>query len=1531
MANPIIEFSVDPTDGSGSIIIDIDNTDPDFAFNAKNTDGADRVFTIGERTSLYRTGFFSEITGRAAGTFFELHIRASSSSGIFKNTGSNAVIVQEVAAEQISNFSAISASWGALLGWEEGDQVYLELRIPNPALLVILDPDSVSNKDPIELYKIEVAGLAPVERSTLIKEIVDKQVEKIVFVGGVPTKTFETVTETVTYDITDPADYIASYTRIPAGNLDPQFIITASGDRTAVNGPNPNLFTDTINLASSIGRKFPSQSSPFPSGPFKALINNDFGSSSFGEVIASLSSVSSGNLSSVERDIREKFLATAFRQSEYLTQDENLLVSANLSPAVEEPTIPDVVADPDTEDDTTGEVTVPPLPPAIPLSRTVPFEPHPDGLIIGDASIGREERKSHSPCNAILPSVAVRADDTKHIAWQDDRDDNWEIYYKFVPNTSGLTDPDFEGFLAQSSAGEARTSDNPLVGLNAVEFIPSNTGMFVTSSDDMRIALDSDIVKDPDAFFDSEQINVQPGDVLNILAPKRTNDPLVDPFTASKFVIGVLGEYEIAEVLSANSLKLTVPITPDSFSSGLSEITIRTDNGIVPGVQASELDVGRFQYFYAITKKTLDGSKELTDISGLIGGLTGDDGELLDIPTGASELTHGLKDNAVKLTNDSGNSLKPFVICDDFGNTHVFWHDDRTGRFQIFWKVHNGAAWSRDVQLTFSNGIAQNVRAAVDPDGVITIVWEDSRSGTKTGPYNVYTAKLDSDTISAIASGFTDGLFGDKGGSSIYVGKDGMGVDKTTEDIAPLLISSFTESANFTNAKNPDIDIDSDGIAYIVWQQNVGELLNTEIFYASYNVIEDDPEVEILRVTNADGDSFMPRIEVDSKDNAHIVWHDNRTGQSISKNFEIFYAKYTNPKAVTDQTTLDTPPSQTIPSISGLTFSIEPGLNSSGQGGSDTRLTRSAFDSMWADIVIDAMSDIFVFFHSARTEDGTNDIYGIMFDVDTQSWGSSAFGGSDVRMTTRKYDSEHVAAVIDLAGDIGIVWHDNNDSGGQKLENEVYCLSIRRQVQHSIFNCSPLPLMSEIEGFSGDCGPDQNTLIIFKKEDGTLGEGPLNNVFRQKCLIIEIETSNPIAYIKNENDPEWSGPIDMQDNLLANGRVRINHCLSDCNGEKEVIFRFSDGESICEERAFKVFLLAELPIFSVSAFFDEELSIPYPVDDDGVPLIKAGEMHVKVTSSRPLAEPPVMDMFFSGGRTIYNIPTKLAENDSEVAAPDEPQVYVGKINIRKSNGVTSFDGEAFLRVRGKDLSGNIAGSSIAFDNSSTGTQGNNEFSILPILFNVEGESIGNLSNPAFRVLNRKSTNSAIVQQVGESSLELLGEKTIELSILESNTTVGDSITIEYSLAESSPENIGEMEIEFDVVFRDPSAFIDEDASFYFTIESSCGSQAILTEGRSIEFRAVHSIDSRILEANALDLSSGEVINRFKVIANYPSKVIDVYTSNPNEAEDPIRVSTVELDRTCDRAIINNLRWTLFSKSSTAPISVYIDNISMKKL
>jgi hypothetical protein len=28
MANPIVEFSVDPLDGSGSVVIDIDNTDP---------------------------------------------------------------------------------------------------------------------------------------------------------------------------------------------------------------------------------------------------------------------------------------------------------------------------------------------------------------------------------------------------------------------------------------------------------------------------------------------------------------------------------------------------------------------------------------------------------------------------------------------------------------------------------------------------------------------------------------------------------------------------------------------------------------------------------------------------------------------------------------------------------------------------------------------------------------------------------------------------------------------------------------------------------------------------------------------------------------------------------------------------------------------------------------------------------------------------------------------------------------------------------------------------------------------------------------------------------------------------------------------------------------------------------------------------------------------------------------------------------------------------------------------------------------
>lgn len=86
---------------------------------------------------------------------------------------------------------------------------------------------------------------------------------------------------------------------------------------------------------------------------------------------------------------------------------------------------------------------------------------------------------------------------------------------------------------------------------------------------------------------------------------------------------------------------------------------------------------------------------------------------------------------------------RPSICAGSGGILHLTWHDRRFNDVQggrdIFYRRYDGTAWGPEQRLSEAQGYSQNSSVAVAPDGVVHVVWSDSRWGD----YEIYHCYFD--------------------------------------------------------------------------------------------------------------------------------------------------------------------------------------------------------------------------------------------------------------------------------------------------------------------------------------------------------------------------------------------------------------------------------------------------------------------------------------------------------------------------------------------------------------------------------------------------------------------------------------------------------------------------------------------------------------------------------------------------------------------------------------------------------------------
>ncbi len=308
--------------------------------------------------------------------------------------------------------------------------------------------------------------------------------------------------------------------------------------------------------------------------------------------------------------------------------------------------------------------------------------------------------------------------------------------------------------------------------------------------------------------------------------------------------------------------------------------------------------------------------------------------------------------------------------------------------YYLKWNGTTGTILVDEVRITTANGFSARPDIAIDSQDNVHIVWLDRREGGTNA--EIYYEKLDND------------------GNTL--------VDDTR--------LTFAEGSSV----RPSMIIDSQDNILVTWYDdrddpNAGGTIggvssNHEIYYKKLdnngNTILDD-----IRVTDADGLSQRPYLDVDSNDDVHISYMDTRdswVGGMLTgnNNYEMYYTK-----------------------LDGLT-----GIKL----GTDFRLTNNTELSGRNALVVDSSDNVWITFMNGEPTLGNIEIYLVKLDIDgnpLMDYDNDGFPDL-IRLTNEPKESVRPDMAIDLDDNIHISWVDERDGNREiyyeKLDNNANTL-----------------------------------------------------------------------------------------------------------------------------------------------------------------------------------------------------------------------------------------------------------------------------------------------------------------------------------------------------------------------------------------------------------------------------------------------------------------------------------------------------------
>ncbi len=213
-----------------------------------------------------------------------------------------------------------------------------------------------------------------------------------------------------------------------------------------------------------------------------------------------------------------------------------------------------------------------------------------------------------------------------------------------------------------------------------------------------------------------------------------------------------------------------------------------------------------------------------------------------------SEYRNGAWTHPADLTDTISQSANssPEVAMDDNGNAIIVWS---IGTFHIYMSEYRNGEWTTPAKINPSgNNHAHSPQVAMDNNGNAIIVWEQYL-----GNYRIYKSEYRNGTWTH-----------------------------------PTDIFDYISPYGIYSTKHPEVAMDNNGNAIIVWSQWTGT--DSQIFMSEYRDGTWKHPADLTDNISPDGGGTeRPQIAMDNNGNAIIVW-----SQGIDTDLQIFMSEYRN-------------------------------------------------------------------------------------------------------------------------------------------------------------------------------------------------------------------------------------------------------------------------------------------------------------------------------------------------------------------------------------------------------------------------------------------------------------------------------------------------------------------------------------------------------------------------------------------------------------------------------------------------------------
>ena len=295
------------------------------------------------------------------------------------------------------------------------------------------------------------------------------------------------------------------------------------------------------------------------------------------------------------------------------------------------------------------------------------------------------------------PSLGVDSAGNVHIAWMDERDGNWDIYYTKLDND-----------------GNALANDIRLTSANIRSVVPR---LEVDGSDNIHIVWHDQrdgndeiyytkLDNDGNTIVDDRRLTYDSRFSAAVVLGVDNTDNVHAVWYDQRNVIGEIYYTKLDN--SGNTIVDDRRLTSVSAESDWPILGL--DNSGNVHIVWSDMRDGNWEIYY--TKLDNNGNTIVDDR---------------------------------RLTNDNAISYNghPKLGVDSTGNVHIAWMDERDGNWEIYYTKldNNGNTVVDDRRLTYDSSDSQFSSLVVDISGNIHITWVDDRDAN----YEIYYTKLDND------------------------------------------------------------------------------------------------------------------------------------------------------------------------------------------------------------------------------------------------------------------------------------------------------------------------------------------------------------------------------------------------------------------------------------------------------------------------------------------------------------------------------------------------------------------------------------------------------------------------------------------------------------------------------------------------------------------------------------------------------------------------------------------------------------------